>query len=120
MNKTIPEICWRKFKDVHCLYFCFYGELSHEGAIDGIDRWQRLLEENPTGKVTLVWDARKMTGYEKEARRAWQDMLQRTKLQIDTIWLVSNSAFIRVGASVMSVFTRLKIRAVSDLHEVAP
>ena len=68
--------------------------------------------------VILIWDCRKMTGYDKDARAQWIDALKEMKSQIDTIWLISASAFIRTGASVMGFFTNMQIKPISCESEI--
>ena len=59
-----------------------------------------------------------MKCYESGARKKWTNALFEMKPQIGTIWLISDSALIRMGATVMGMATSLNIRTVgceSDL-----
>ncbi len=59
-----------------------------------------------------------MRGYETGARTKWTEALNEMKSQIGKIWLISDSAFIRMGASVMAMFTSLEINPVSSESEI--
>ena len=59
-----------------------------------------------------------MKGYESAARAKWTDALKEMKPQIGTIWLISDSALIRMGASVMSMLSSINIKAISSESEI--
>jgi hypothetical protein len=72
------------------------------------------------GKVTFVWDCRKMTGYDSAARLRWQEALRADGKRIVEAWVVSDSMLIRMGASVIGLFARFPVRACTNLEEVQP
>ena len=59
-----------------------------------------------------------MTDYDNDARAQWIDAIKEMKSQIDTIWLISASGFIRTGASIMSFFVNMQIKPVSCESEI--
>jgi phosphopantetheine adenylyltransferase len=59
-----------------------------------------------------------MGGYDTEARLQWQKTLKELENQIDTVWLITQSSLIKMGASVMSLFTKLKIQVVRSESEI--
>ena len=59
-----------------------------------------------------------MKGYDSDARVLWPEALKEMKSQIHSIWLVSASSAIKIGASVMGFFTKLDIRPVSSENEI--
>ena len=60
-----------------------------------------------------------MDDYDQEAKRMWIDACKELRLQIDTIWLISDSLLIHMGAKIISLMTHLEIRVVrseTDIH----
>ncbi len=101
-----------------CLKFTFAQKLKKDEAHRMIAKWRQAFAARPGQRIVLIWDARELTGYESGARTAWQEALQEMKLQIDTIWLISKSSMISMGASVMAVFSSLDIKVVSTESEI--
>jgi len=100
------------------LLFTFQGELSKHTAHQLIHRWNNYHKQYPTRKLVLIWDATEMTGYDPAARSQWQRMMKEVRDQIDMIYLVSDKRIIRLGANLMSMFSKLTIKPVISLHEV--
>ena len=110
------ELCDKSGKT--CLKFTFKGELTERDAINAIDEWQTAFNSIPQEKITLIWDCLEMTSYESEARILWQDAIKRMKKQIDTIWLISDSNIIKLGARIISIMTSLQISAVDSESKI--
>ena len=68
--------------------------------------------------VVLIWDCRRMKGYDSEARVEWQSALKEMKAQIDIIWLITDSNIIKMGAIVMGLFCSLKIKVIRSENEI--
>ncbi len=101
-----------------CLKFTFFGKFTVQDAIPALEKWRQAFAERPEGKIPLIWDCLNMEDYDHEARTLWQDACKEMKDRIDTIWVLTNSLLIRMGASVISVFTSLKIKVVSSEDQV--
>ena len=112
MNPVISE----KYSDT--LIFTFQGELTGDSAKNAINTWQSKFAAKPLTRFNLIWDCRHMDGYEPMARVVWQKALQAAKGQIKTIWLISDKRVIRAGATLMSMMTRIDIKAVSHDTEI--
>jgi hypothetical protein len=67
----------------------------------------------------LIWDCRKMRAYDSAARTKWTEALNEMKSQISTIWLISESPIIRMGASVIGLLISLKIKAIASESQMA-
>jgi len=113
-----PKIEWERRGKSPCLRFTFGAHLGEHGAREAIAEWRRLFETAPPGKVALIWDCREMKGYDSAARTIWQETLKELRDQIGTIFLISDSAMIRMGASVMSLFSSLEIKPVRSEAEI--
>ncbi len=113
-----PRIEWKNNPNKKCLKFIFNDKLSEQDAVSAIEKWRKSFKSYPGEKVVLIWDCLNMKGYESGARNLWQSALKEMKGQIDSIWLITNSGFIRMGASVMSVFASYPIKVVDSENAV--
>ncbi len=68
--------------------------------------------------MVLVWHCLKMKGYDTEARTQWTNALRELRPQIDAIWLVTDSKFIKMGATVMGMVSSLEIHTVKSTTEL--
>ncbi|MCZ8356075.1 MAG: hypothetical protein O9340_15140 [Cyclobacteriaceae bacterium] len=112
------SIFWHPLEGELCLKFVFKHKFLKIDAVQGIVYWKACFNEKQNQKITLIWDCTEMTDYEPFARVAWQQALSELKEQIETIWLISDSKLIRAGASILSFFTSLDIKAVKTENEV--
>jgi hypothetical protein len=64
--------------------------------------------------ITLIWNCQEMTSYDTAARIQWQQTLKDLSDQIETIWLITDSRMIRMGAAVMALFSSLNIKPVDS------
>ena len=112
------ELEWVTIKSKKYLKFKFNGFLDEQEALDGIGQWKKEFDENSNSKISLVWDCSSMKGYSHEARSHWQRATKELKSQIEKIWLISDSILIRTGAEIISVFARIKIKAVKSEDKI--
>lgn len=113
-----PIIEWSSVSNQPCLKFTFRGMFSNEHAEEAVQEWKQMIESNSDNKIVLVWDCLEMSGYDTEARNLWQETLKELKHRIHTIWLITNSKLIKMGAMVVSVFTSFEIKTVSSEAEI--
>ena len=118
IETNTPKIEWDNRHGTPCLRFTFSQRLSEQGARAAIAEWRRAFDAVPFGKIVLLWDCREMSGYDSEARIQWQETLKELKPRIKTIWLITDSSLIRMGASVMSLFSSLTIKAVRSEDDI--
>ena len=117
-EKRKPGIIWsRQRKEPH-LWFVFHGKFTTNDAEAGIEAWRGEFIALEGKSALLVWDCRKMEGYEAAARSKWMVTLKELKPQIIQIWLISHSSFIRMGASFMGMVTWLKTNAANSEEEI--
>lgn len=102
----------------NCLKFTFGEKLTEADAEPAILQWKRIFKEKKNQNFKLVWDCTNMKQYEKGARKKWTSALFELKSQINSITLISDSALIRMGASVMGMATSLNIKAISSYSEM--
>lgn len=113
-----PTIEWIKKSGKDCLKFTFTGKFSDQDAVAATEKWRQIFASKKQQKVILIWDCLDMHDYDQQARTLWQVACKEMKDQIDIIWVLTNSILIRMGASVISVFTSLKIKVVSSEKDI--
>jgi hypothetical protein len=112
------KVSWRKKEGIDFLYFKFIGKLSEELAKNGISVWKEANSLKQGQKIHLVWDCLEMTGYDSLARVLWQKTMKDFKDSIGSIWILTNSNIVKVGATLLSAFTSFSIKIVSSENEV--
>ena len=118
MKSEIPSIEWYQISGKEYLKFIFGEKFTEKEAEVAIEEWTELFNSKDNKKIILVWDCRRMKGYETGARTKWTQALKELKPQIDAIWLISESAFIKMGASVMAMFSNINIKPISSEKEI--
>ena len=73
-----------------------------------------LLPEFEAGCVELIFDVRTCTGYASEARMAWQEALMPRRNQIRRIVVISSSALMRLGATMLGIALGVAVTVVDD------
>jgi endo-beta-N-acetylglucosaminidase D len=118
MENENPKIEWCQKLGISYLKFTFKGKLKESDALKAIKKWKEAFNTKSGEKIVLVWDCLEMENYDTNSRIEWQNALKEMKNQIDSIWLITNSVLIKVGARVMSLFTSLEIKIVSSENEI--
>ena len=118
MKNENPRIEWAENSGKQCLKFTFGEKLTTQEAEVAIAEWQKAFQSKKDTSIILIWDCREMRGYDSDARVKWTDALKEMKSQIDSIWLISASSAIKIGASVMSFFSNLDIKPISCESEI--
>ena len=118
MSGTGPEIEWCEKTGGNCLRFTFGETLTERDADFAINKWREAFYQRREQCVSLIWDCTSMKQYESGARKKWTNALFEMRPQIGSIWLISDSTIVRMGASVMSMATSLHIKTVRSESEV--
>ena len=113
MKNENPRIEWCENSGKQCLKFTFAEMLTTQEAEAAIVEWRKAFQTKMDTSIILIWDCRNMKGYDSDARAQWTDALKEMKSQIDTIWLISASSYIKIGASVMGFFSSMDIKPIS-------
>jgi len=113
-----PQIEWIQKAGKNCLKFTFQQSFKEQDAQAAIERWRAALATRPQERIVHIWDCLGMKDYDQSARTMWSDACKELKGQIDVIWVVTNSLLIKMGATVISVFTSLNIRVVSSEADI--
>lgn len=114
-----PQIGWCQINNLECLKFTFKGRLTEEDALKAISRWKEMFNSMKDQKIILVWNCIDMTGYEPMARMSWQRTIKELKDQIERIWLITDSAVIKAGANLISIFTSFEIKVVKSEDKIS-
>ncbi|MBN2143366.1 MAG: hypothetical protein JW774_01960 [Candidatus Aureabacteria bacterium] len=59
-----------------------------------------------------------MKGYDNESRVKWQKALGEMKNQIDCVWIISTSSLFKIGPSVMTLLTNIKLKVISSETQI--
>ncbi|GAB4338948.1 MAG: hypothetical protein Kow0089_11330 [Desulfobulbaceae bacterium] len=113
-----PKIEWVRKGGRDCLKFTFQGSFRQQDAQPAIDKWREALASRPGERVVHIWDCLDMKDYEQEARTLWSEACKDLKDRIDVIWVVTRSMLIKMGATVISVFTSLNIKVVRSENDI--
>lgn len=101
-----------------CLKFTFKGNFREEDALEGIDDWKDIFASAQGESAVIIWDCLEMTGFENNARKAWQKAIKDLKNQIECVWLITDSKVIKAGAKVMNAFTSFKLNVVKSTENI--
>jgi hypothetical protein len=113
-----PTMEWVRKSGKDCLKFTFKGKFMDQDAAGATEKWRQAFASRKQEKIILIWDCLDMQDYDQHARTLWQNTCKELKDQISIIWVMTNSILIRMGASVISVFTSLKIKVVSSEKDI--
>ncbi|MBS1487770.1 MAG: hypothetical protein JST43_09285 [Bacteroidetes bacterium] len=101
------------------IQFDFEGDLTHRVAQDGIRQWENEMGKLAEGqKINLLFNCVSMLGFETEARKQWQEIMKKFKPQIENVWVISESIFIRGAARTMGMLTGYNIKSCRSISEV--
>jgi hypothetical protein len=114
-----PSIDWIQKSGKSCLKFIFKGNFTEQDAVSAVEKWNDAFEARPDGKIVLIWDCQEMNDYDHDARTLWQNKCKEYKDRIETIWVITDSLLIKMGASVISVFTSMKIKVVGSENDIS-
>ena len=118
MRNLNPSIEWVQKSGKTCLRFVFGEMLTASEAEIAIQEWKAAFQSKIDESIVLLWDCKRMRGYENAARAQWILALKEMKSQIHSIWLITDSAVIKLGAAIMGSLTAQTIKAVSCESEV--
>ena len=113
-----PQMEWTQRSGKNCLKFIFQEHFSKKDAGPAIEKWRVALAARPGERIVHIWDCLAMKDYEQQARTLWSEACKEFKDQIDVIWVITNSLLIKMGATVISVFTSLNIKVVSSERDI--
>lgn len=109
---------WKEINDIIVLNFNFKGKLTRNNAVNAIIKWEKAFNTVPYQKMTLVWNCLSLKDYEAKARVLWQEEIDKTKEQIELVYLVTKSNLIKMGAKIMSAFTSFPMKVVESENEI--
>jgi len=100
------------------LQFNFIGHLNEQSAKTTIALWKNAFATKIEKRINLIYNCSAMTGFDTDARRAWQAAMNEHKSKIGTIWLVCDNFFILGAAKTMGVLTGFNIRVAKSLKDI--
>lgn len=118
MPETNPKIEWLRNSGKSCLKFTFAKHLTLPEAKSAIADWRKIFAEKPGERIVLIWDCLAMKGYDSGARILWQEALRDLGGQVDSVWMIGGSDFIKMGAASMGLAVPINIRSVKSEKEI--
>ncbi len=113
----MTRVAWAEIGKVRALRVTFEGHLDGAGARKALDEIEALLA--PVAEpVIMVWDARGMSGYDVDAREAWQAAMKAWRGRIACVDLVATRLVVRTGGRVVGIFSKLPIRVHASWAEL--
>ena len=98
----------------------FGKNLEREAAELAIEKWSEIMTNNPDQSFPMVWDCSEMREYNTGARSVWQKAMNQFHSQIEIIYLITDNRIIKLGASLMTAFSKHRIKTIRSLSEVFP
>lgn len=117
MQENVVDINFISRNNKEYLQFDFPIRLDEATAANAIARWNEKMKAS-NAKVSVIYNCAKMTGFDTNARRIWQDTMKLYKNQIDVIWLVCDNTFILGAAKTMGVLTGFPIKVTKTMNDI--
>jgi hypothetical protein len=118
IEKAGTKVEWCEKLGGNNLRFTFERYLTKAEALNAIEKWREAFRQREGEIINLIWDCTRMQDYDSGARMKWTMALFKMKSQIGTIWLITDSSLIRLGATVMGLATSLNIRTIRSEKDI--
>ena len=113
-----PTIEWVHKSGKFYLKFTFKGNFSEHEATNATPQWREALSSKPHERIIHIWDCLEMDDFDQGAKKVWIENCKKFQVQIDIIWLISNSLLINMGAKIISLVTYLDIKTVKSEADI--
>jgi hypothetical protein len=117
MKENVVDINFVSKNSKPYLQFDFSGHLDEASATNAIEHWNEKMKAR-SSKISLIYNCAKMSGFDTNARRIWQDTMTLHKNQIDAIWVVCDNTFIRAAAKTMGLLTGFPIKVTKTINDI--
>lgn len=113
------EVSQIKINNQLYLKFDFPDYLDANIAETGISNWKNELSQITTqDKTDLIFNCMKMSGFDTEARKMWQNTLKELKPKTGEIWVVCENLFILGAAKTMGILSGYQIKVTRSIEKV--
>jgi len=111
---------WVEKSEKRCLRIAIHGHFNEKNAKVAVSKWREEIFSNikQGEKVNIICNCSKMTRYDPEARKLWQQTINELKSQIDHLWIISNNKLFKTAAVTMGFLTKFKIRTADSESEI--
>ena len=99
------------------MHFIFRGHLSYDACNKAIRAWSTKFDRD-NRQYKMIWDCQDMVSYDHKARNEWVTTLTRYGDRIDSIYVVSNSLWIRGTAILMNKLSRYNLRVFRSFEDL--
>lgn len=111
-------VAWVSIGNKKCLKITFIGDFNKEQSAFIIEKCKKEFAGAPGNKHIVIWDCLKMTGFDNEVMLQWKGVLTEFKDSIDSVWLITTSNIIKLGASTMRLMLPFKVTTVISESEI--
>ena len=119
METNRVNVNWIRKFEKKCLSLEIYGHLSTENAFSATSRWKEEVSALESGeKANIICNCLKMTGYDTEARKQWQQTIGDLKSQIKCMWIITDNNLFRMAARTMGLLTKFQIKTAKSESEI--
>lgn len=111
---------WIEISDKKCLRILIIGRLTEKTASKAITQWKEgfSLQLTPGEKAIVICNCLKMSAYDTNARKLWQNTISELKSQIGYFWIVTDNKLFKMAAKTMGLVTRYKLVTVSSENDI--
>lgn len=111
---------WAEISNEKCLRITIKGRLTEKTANEAILQWKEAfdLQHESGEKINIICSCLKMTGYDTNARKMWQNTISELKDQIGYFWIVTDNKLFVIAARTMGLITKFKLRTVSSENDI--
>lgn len=113
------DVCWIQKFEKKCLSLEIFGHLSTENALSATSRWREEIHALESGeKANIICNCLKMTGYDTDARKHWQQTISDLKSRIRCMWIITDNNLFRMAARTMGLLTKFQIKTAKSESEI--
>lgn len=118
VNTVVVE--WIEISGKKCLRISIIGRLTEKTATKAISHWKEgfSLQLIPGEKAIVICNCLKMSTYDTNARKLWQNTISELKSQIGYFWIVTDNKIFKMAAKTMGLVTRFKLVTVSSEEDI--
>lgn len=118
VNST--EVEWIEISNKKCLRISIIGRLTKKTATKAVTQWKEefALQLAPDEKAIVICNCIKMSSYDTDARKLWQNTISELKSQIGYFWIITDNKLFKMAAKTMGLVTRFKLLTVSSEDDI--
>lgn len=113
INKV--DIKWTLQSGTKFLRFSFSENFDTETAERAVLKWEEEFSKiKDEDKIHLIWNCLAMKKYSADSAQIWKKAMTKMHSKVDTIWLVSNNIFFKMGAKTITFLLPINLIVVDS------